>query len=76
MSRPIAKWPHYALWALEDATAALIDIDALTRQAQELIRNGHTLEAVILLADVRGKSADARLALARGRNGEKDVTHG
>ena len=72
MSRPIAKWPHYALWALEDATAALLDIDAKTREAQELIRSGHTLEAVIVLADVRGKCADARLALSRGRNGERE----
>lgn len=76
MPRPNGKWPHYALWALEDATASLISIDQLTRQAQELIRSGHTLEAVILLADVRGKTTDARLALARGRNGEKDVSHG
>lgn len=32
----------------------------------------YALEAVIVLADVRGKCADARLALSRGRNGEKE----
>jgi hypothetical protein len=70
-NKPIAKWPHYALWALEDAQACLIEIDARAREAQELIRAGHALEAVILLGDVRGKAADGRLALAKGRNGER-----
>lgn len=59
MTRPIAKWPHYALWALEDATAALLDIDAKTREAQELIRAGHTLEAVIVTVYRAGRRAEA-----------------
>lgn len=71
MTRPLGKWPHYALWALEDTQGALIEIERKAKEAQELIRAGRVLEAVIVLGDVRSKAADGRLTLAKGRNGER-----
>lgn len=71
MPAPIKRWPNYALWALEDAAGCLVDIDQKAREAQELIVAGRTVEAVILLGDVRAKAAEGRLPLAKGRNGEK-----
>lgn len=71
MTRPLGKWPHYALWALEDATAALLEIERGAKEAQELIRANRTLEAVIVLGDVRSKAADGRLILGKARNGER-----
>ncbi|MGL4649358.1 MAG: hypothetical protein ACRC1H_08105 [Caldilineaceae bacterium] len=70
-NKPPGKWPHYALWANEDATAAFMAIEAKAREAQELLRSGHTLEAVILLGDVRGKAVEGRIVLQKGKTGER-----
>lgn len=71
MSRKPGGWPNYELWALEDAQACLLEIERCAKEAQELIRAGRVLEAVIVLGDVRSKAADGRLILGKGRNGER-----
>lgn len=71
MATPPRKWPHNALWALEDSNALLHDAETLVREAQGLISDGHALEAVIALADVRAKLVDARRTLEKGKNGER-----
>ncbi len=70
-NKPPQKWPHYALWAAEDATACFVEIDHLLRQVMELMRTGRHDEALILLADARGKTVDGRVALHKGKTGER-----
>ena len=71
MTRPKTPWPRHAIWAGEDTTALLIEIDGLARQVQELIAAGDALRAVMLLGDIRNKTHDARDTLAQARGGER-----
>lgn len=64
------KWPSYALWALEDVQALLLDIQALARDAQAAIQAGNRLESVIILGDVRDKARHGVSLLVRARAGE------
>lgn len=70
-TRRPAPWPRYALWALEDATADLLTIEALARDALEALKAGRMIDAVILLGDVRNKAMDARNTLHKGKEGER-----
>lgn len=65
------RWPRYALWALEDTQANLLDIGQKAREAQEALRQGRTLDAVILLGDIRNLSMDGRNTLHKSKEGER-----
>jgi hypothetical protein len=71
MTRKRQPWPRSALWALEDTLACLSEIEADARKAQALVVEGKTLDAVMMLGDIRTKCAEARITLAKGRSGER-----
>lgn len=68
MGRKAKPWPTYALWALEDVTAILLDIKTNASKAQRAIRDGKQLEAVIVLADIRDGASTALRKLEQARN--------
>lgn len=70
MPRQAREWPTRALWVLEDTKATLQAIDALALEAQVAARDGNTLEAVIVLGDVRTKALTAFDMLTRARVGD------
>lgn len=65
-----AKWPTYALEALEDALSLIEDIEKRTGQAQRATVDGRQLEAVILMSDIRAAATKAHSTLIRGKTGE------
>jgi hypothetical protein len=54
-----------------DAIAALQTIQQQAREAQELMRGGRALEAVILLGDVRERAVEGQRVLEKAKNGER-----
>jgi hypothetical protein len=70
-NKPPGKWPHYAEWHRLDAIAALQTIQQQAREAQELMRGGRALEAVILLGDVRERAVEGQRVLEKAKNGER-----
>ena len=70
MGRKAKPWPSYALWALEDVTAILLDIQTGATKAQRAIRDGKQLEAVIQLADIRDAANRALRKLEQARHSD------
>lgn len=70
MGRKAKPWPSYALWALEDVSALLMDIQGKATQAQRAIRDGKQLEAVIALADIRDAASKALRKLEQARHSD------
>jgi hypothetical protein len=71
MARKPRALSNTALWAVEDATAALLEIDAKSRAAHQHASDGELMAVALLLADIRHKAADARASLAKARNPER-----
>lgn len=70
-----AKWPTYALRALETALLRLKEIDKLSAHAQKALVDGRQGDAVIALGDVRIESMLIYTSLVEAKNGtyqEKD----
>lgn len=67
---PPKRWPEHAEDHRLDAVACLLDIEALTAQAQECIAHGRILEATVLMQKARRRAASAKAALFKARNGE------
>lgn len=64
------RWPNYALWALEDVKAKLMQIEADARAVQAAAKEGNKLEAVIIAGDIRTAAMEARAILSRAKEGE------
>lgn len=71
MTRKRLPWPRSALWALEDSLADLAEIEKRARQVQALIAEGKSMDAIMLLSDIRTLCADARITLSKARTGER-----
>jgi hypothetical protein len=69
VATPRKRWPNHALWALEDVTAILLDIQALARQTQIAVQDNSRLEATIIAGDIRDKAARGVAILSTARNG-------
>jgi hypothetical protein len=65
-----AKWPSYALGALEDALSIMRDIERETERAQQAAADGKPLEAVMLMSNIRTKSMTAHSTLIQAKSGE------
>jgi hypothetical protein len=70
MTRPIKKWPTYALDSLENAVYGLKNIDELARQVQEALVSGDSNRAIICAGDIRSKALDAKAGLLQARIGD------
>jgi len=65
------RWPRYALQALEDTTAALLEIERLARAVQEAAKRGDAMDVVILAGDIRHEAMNGREYLHKGKAGER-----
>ncbi len=65
-----AKWPTYALEALEDTLALLGNMESEAVEAQKAAREGDKLNAVIAISNMRTQIMLARSALYMGKAGE------
>lgn len=70
MPRVAREWPTRAMWVLEDTKALAQEIDGLAREAQLAIKDGHNLEAIIVLGDVRNRALTIFDKLTKARAGD------
>lgn len=70
MPRAAREWPTRALWVLEDTKALAQEIDGLAREAQVALKAGNSLEAVIVLSDVRSRATVIFDKLTKARAGQ------
>jgi hypothetical protein len=63
------RWPEHAENHRLDAVACLLDIETLTEQAQDAIAHGRSLEATMLVRQMRRRAASAKAALFKARAG-------
>ena len=65
-----AKWPSYALEALEDTLSLLKDIEKETAAAQQAVVDGDKLTAVIVMSAVRTGAMKAHSTLIQAKAGK------
>ena len=65
-----AKWPSYALEALENTLSLLRDIEKETAEAQQAVVNGDKLTAVIVMSAIRTASMKAHSTLVEAKAGK------
>jgi hypothetical protein len=66
---PPKKWPERAEWARLDTIALLDDIRKYTRSAQELLADGHNLQAMFVLGQIADKATVGREKLNEAKHG-------
>lgn len=64
------RWPHYALWALEDVLAGLGTLDGHIDTMQEAAIEGNTTSVVVTGGRARAHISDLRETLIRAKTGE------
>ena len=65
-----AKWPSYALEALENTLSYLRDIERATSAAQQAVIDGNKLDAVVTMSDIRTRAMLAHSALVAAKAGK------
>ena len=73
MGRPRRKWPHYALWALEDVMAGLSEVSESLMEMQQAAIEGNPLLVVTTGSSAATKVGSMRETLIRAKTGEYEA---